>query len=102
MNLQGLGKVEDYQIYLDMAFKNGIARASKARQDTTSANRVIRSKRIELARIEAVGKSLMNSMDTIVKSFPRIDELDPFYQELVRCTLDYDMFKKSLGALNWA
>ena len=30
------------------------------------------------------------------------DELDPFYQELVRCTLDYDMLKKSLGSLMWA
>ncbi len=102
MNLQGLGKVEDYQTYLDIAFKNGVARASQARQETTSANKVIRSKRIELARIEAVGKSLMNSMDTIVRSFPRFDQLDPFYQELVKCTLDYDMLKKSLGALNWA
>ena len=31
-----------------------------------------------------------------------LDDLDPFYQGLVKSTLDYDLFKKSLGALNWA
>ncbi len=102
MNLQGLGKVEDYQKYLDMAFKNGVARAAEARTETTSPNRVTRSKRIEMARLETVGKSLINNLDAIGKSFPSFDQLAPFYQELVKATLDYGLLKQSLGAVNWA
>jgi nucleolar GTP-binding protein len=102
MNLQGLGKVDDYQKQLDIAFKNGIASASQARKDTTSQNRLTRSRRIETARIEAMGKSLINGLDFIGKSFPSLDQLAPFYQELVKCTLDYGMLKQSLGAMMWA
>ncbi|MBS3147389.1 50S ribosome-binding GTPase [Candidatus Woesearchaeota archaeon] len=102
MNLQGLGKVETYQTYLDMAFKNGIAQAVRIREDTTNPNKLYRSKKIETLRIETMGKSLMSNLDMLNRSFPMFDELDPFYQELVRCTLDYDMLKKSLGSLMWA
>ncbi|MCX6709048.1 MAG: hypothetical protein NTW67_05385, partial [Candidatus Woesearchaeota archaeon] len=73
MNLQGLGKVENYQKYLDMAYKNGTDAAAHSRQETTSRNKAIRSKRIESARIEAYGKSLMNSLDFIGRCFPSID-----------------------------
>ena len=85
-----------------MAFKNGIAQAVRIREDTTNPNKLYRSKKIETLRIEAMGKSLMSNLDTINRSFPMFDQLDPFYQELVRCTLDYDMLKKSLGSLMWA
>jgi len=102
MNLQGLSKVEDFQKYLDMAFKNGMSRVAQARKETTSRSKLIRSKRIEHARTDAIGMSLINSLDFILKSFPRMEQLDPFYQELVKCTLDYDLLKKSLGAVNWA
>lgn len=102
MNLQGLGKVETYQKYLDMAFLNGIKAAEQARNDTMSKNRQIKSKRIETARLEAMGKTLMNTFDFIVKCFPCIDHLAPFYQELIFCTLEIDTLKQSLGALTWA
>jgi len=102
MNLQGLGKVENSQKYLDIAFNNGKRAASQSRKDTTSRNKAIRSRRIESARMEAYGKTLINSLDSIGKSFPSIDQLAPFYQELIKCTLDYAMLKQSLGAINWA
>jgi len=102
MNLQGLGKVDDYQKLLDIAFKNGVASASESRAQTTSPNKMVRSRRIEIARIESVGKSLINSLDFIGRCFPSLDQLAPFYQELVKCTLDYGMLKQSLGALAWA
>ncbi len=102
MNLQGLGKVEDYQKYLDIAFKNGVATAELTRKELTNPNRLFRSKRIEIARVEAIGKSLVSSLDFIGRSFPSFDQLAPFYQELVKSTLDYDLLKKSLGAVNWA
>src|SRR3990172_228459 len=102
MNLQGLGKVEDYQKYLDTAFKNGMAAAGEARKATTSPNKATRSKRIEIARVETVGKTIINSLGAILRSFPSFDQLAPFYQELVKATIDYAMLKQSLGAVNWA
>ena len=102
MNLQNLGKIEDYQKYLDLAFNNGKKAAEHSRQETTSRNRAIRSRRIETARIEAYGKTLISILDQIGKSFPSIEQLAPFYQELIKATLDYAMLKQSLGAVNWA
>lgn len=102
MNFQSLGKVETFQTYLDIAFKNAIVQAENMRKNTTNPNRLYRSKKIELARIEAMGKSLANALGTVGKSFPRFEALAPFYQELVRCTVEYEHLKKSLGALNWA
>ncbi len=102
MNLQGLGKVENYQKYLDTAFKNGMTAAGEARKATTSPNKATRSKRIEIARVETVGKTIINSLNAILRSFPSFDQLAPFYQELVKATIDYAMLKQSLGAVNWA
>ncbi|MBW2969731.1 50S ribosome-binding GTPase [Candidatus Woesearchaeota archaeon] len=102
MNLQGLGKIETWEKYLDIAFKNAMKSAQQARQDTISKSRVIKSRRVEIARIDTFAKTLTNTLDSIEKKFPSIDQLAPFYQELIRATLDYKMLKQSLGALNWA
>jgi len=102
MNLQGLSKVETYQTYLDMAFKNGQSAAVQARQAVKTRNKLVRSKFIERARMQSMAKSLMGSLNFVMKSFPSLDQLAPFYKELVKCTVDYGQLKKSLGALNWA
>jgi len=102
MNLQGLGKVENYQTYLDIAFNNGKNAIKQARESTMSKNKAVRSRRIEIARIDAMAKTLVNTFKHIVKCFPSIDQLAPFYQELVYATLEVDKLKQSLGALTWA
>ncbi|MBI4145854.1 50S ribosome-binding GTPase [Candidatus Woesearchaeota archaeon] len=102
MNFQGLGKVDDVQKYLDEAFKNGMRSAEDVRMNVKVRSRADKSRKIETARVLAVGKSLSSSMEAIVRSFPSIDQLPPFYQELIRCTIDYELLKKSLGAVNWA
>jgi len=94
-------KVENYDTYLDIAFKNGKSTATSARQLKIS-DKIKRSRHIERMRMESTAKSLMNTLDMLVKRFPHVDELAPFYQELFKCTLDVDQYKKSLGALNWA
>lgn len=101
MNLQGLGKIESAQAYLDMAFRESTKMASSSREGK-SKDKLSKSKRIELTRVETVGKVLIGHLDAIVKKFPSIDQLNPFYYELVRATIDVDKLKKSLGALSWA
>jgi len=97
----GLGKVETFQTYLDIAFKNGVSSATRARSETIR-DRLKKSKHIEGMRIAAVAKTLCSTIDAIIQGFPRTEELAPFYQELMKCTLDYGLMKQSFGALIWA
>ena len=102
MNFQDLKTVEKADFYLDVAFKQANNRASVLRSSLKSHNRLEKSKRIELARIEKINGVLIKHMDNIIKSFPNIDNLAEFYIELVKITLEYSELKKSLGAVNWA
>lgn len=104
MNFQQLGKIEQWDKYVDMAFHNGAERAMQVRDEVRGQDRqkIQKSKHIEIQRIISVGKSFINNMEAIGRGFPSIDSLPPFYQELVRCTLEYDQLKVSLGAVNWA
>lgn len=102
MNLHGLGKVETYQTYLDMAFTSANKTLDTARQQAKGETRIIKSRKIEEVRIRVIGRSLQSNLEMLGKKFPNIDELDPFYVELIKCTLDYTMLKKSLAALGWA
>jgi len=100
MNFQDLQKIEDYQFYLDQAFKQSKKHGNmiflKSNGDMFS--RVMKS---EQEKLKLFSKTLMSYMDNIYKKFPSIDGLPEIYSELVRLTLDYDFLKKSLGSLKW-
>ena len=101
MGLADVGKVETYQTYLDMAFKNGKNAADRTRAIKMPDKRT-KSKHIEHVRMKAMSKSISSSMDFLVTKFPHIDDLAPFYKELVKVTIDTGLYKQSLGALVWA
>jgi len=101
MNFQGLGAVENADWYLDVAFRNANKAASGMR-GSLKGNRLIKSRKLEIAKVETVKKVLDKQLMLILKGFPSIDGLPEFYQELVKITLDYAMLKKSLGGVNWA
>ena len=101
MNFQNLGKIEPYMFYLDVAFKSAKTKGDLTRQKRLGKDKLKRSKAIEREKITAITKSLVRKLSRILNAFPYVDELHPFYQELVKCTLDYDALKKSLGAVNW-
>jgi len=101
MAFTDIPNVESFQTYLDIAFNNGKKAATSARQLKID-DKLRKSRHIERARIEAMGKSLISSLDMLLSRFPQIDDLAPFYLELIKATLDYDKFKQSLGALTWA
>ena len=101
MNLQGLGKVEVPDEYLDIAFRR--AKKATARQRAlVKGDKLKKSRAMELVRLAAAKDNLIALLERIINSFPQFDELDPFYQELVKATLDYVHLKKSLGAVTWA
>lgn len=102
MQYQNIVKVEKPQHYLDVAFKKASEKASKVRATKIKGERITKSKRIELIRISAVKDSLVNQLNKILESFPRIDDEPVFYRELIKTTTDYVALKKSLGGMNWA
>ncbi|PIN74699.1 hypothetical protein COV18_05765 [Candidatus Woesearchaeota archaeon CG10_big_fil_rev_8_21_14_0_10_37_12] len=101
MNLQGLGKIESFQTYLDIAFQRGTARVVETKK-LKIKDPLAKTKETERQRIDTITRSLTDSLGRIERCFPSIDDLDPFYLELIKCALDYVLLKKSLGALNWA
>ena len=102
MNFQNLLSVENSEFYLGVAFRKAKTQSDLARLSLDRKKKKIeKSKEIELLKLDAIKDSLNGSMERILKSFPSIDNLPIFYMELIKCTLDYDSLKKSLGAVNW-
>ena len=101
MAFQDIVKVEKPDTYLDIAFRSGRDKINITRQKVKGP-KLERSKTIELERVKAVRKYLVNSLDKIIKSFPSFESMPEFYKELAKCTIDYPETKRSLGAINWA
>jgi nucleolar GTP-binding protein len=101
MNFQDLKKVENYQFYLDLAFRRGREAGKKMRDETLKGGRLEKSTYIELRKMQSITQTISARMDAIIKSFPSFDQLPDFYKELVKLQIDYVQLKKSLGAVNW-
>ncbi len=101
MNFQTLQKVETPEFYLDIAIRRGKKDAEKVR-DKVKGEWLKKATVIESERIKSVSREIHGSLTSIIKNFPRVDEMDDFYRELVKCTIDYNKLKKSLGGVNWA
>ena len=104
MNFQDLAKIENPDFYLDVAFRRASKKISELRQQKkdTKKTKLEQQKSLEQTRMDIISTRLMDSLMGILKKFPSISQLPPFYQELINCTLDFPVLKKSLGALNWA
>jgi len=103
MNFQDLEQIENYQFYLDTAFKKAQKRALVAREQIKSERSILKkSQMVEMQKLSVIRGVLYDRLIEIVKSYPSIDQLPAFYQKLIKITLEYDELKKSLGAVNWA
>lgn len=102
MAFTDMNKVENYQFYVDKAIRRAQNRASIVRQKKSKASKLEKSKRLEQLKITIIADILVEDLRNIVRSFPRVEELDEFYKQLIKISIDYPMLKKSLGALNWA
>ncbi|MBI4448820.1 50S ribosome-binding GTPase [Candidatus Woesearchaeota archaeon] len=100
MSFAKIRPIERAAVMIDIAFRKGATRVAKAPKQSTDYTKRIRE--VERMRMEAMCNDLKARFNAILHDFPQIDELTPFYHELVLCTMDYDEVKKSLGAMNWA
>ena len=101
MNFQSIKSVEDYKFYLDLAFRRAREKGTKLRSTKLKGGRLEKSKYIEFMKLQVISDTIAARMQVIVESFPSLDELPEFYNELVRLSIDYAQFKRSLGAVNW-
>jgi len=60
----------------------------------------IKARKKELTRIQIIYDYLNSNLEHIVKSFPSIDNLHPFYNELVGILCDMDLLKNYLGSVS--
>lgn len=103
MNIR-VGNVPTHTEMIDIAFRRATAAASRIRglAKQRKRTRSQKSQATEIARISTVQESLEKQVNLLLNGFPQFDELDPFYQDLMLCTVDVDQFRKDLGALGWA
>lgn len=92
--------IEKADTYLDVAFR--AARTKEKPKLHRKVDKFIIVKTNEFDKVQTVSKSLSNNLNKIITKFPQIDDLPPFYKELLKTTLDYNQLKKSLGAVLWA
>jgi nucleolar GTP-binding protein len=75
----------------------------RARKKTVADNDPFyRRKKTIIARTESFATSLIDILGSYVKSFPSIDKLPLFYQELILIQIDTNSLNHSLGAISWA
>ena len=81
---------------LDKAF----GRAAKV--TATGPDRIARARNLAAARVRVAGQAIESTLKGIVRGFPSVDRLPPFYRDLVDLLVDADHLKKHLGAVDWA
>lgn len=104
MNFQNLAKVETPDAYIDLVFRAGRLAGEAEHERITGKHlaRIMMSRQIEVKKMQGLGRAAVRVCENILKAYPSIDGLDPFYVALVKCTTDYVLLKKSLGAVAWA
>lgn len=95
-NFRNLPSVHTTDELLDIAFH----RASKASSRKGAPGEGPRNR--ELARVGTAARALEARLNGVVRAFPTIEKLHPFYRELVDVLVGIDQLKKSLGSMHWA
>jgi nucleolar GTP-binding protein len=81
---------------LNKAFK----RANKVQ--ITDRNALYRKKKNIISKTESFSNTIISTLEQYVKNFPSINNLPPFYQDLIDIKISVDKLKKALGAVDWA
>ena len=86
MNFQDLKKVENFQIYLDIAINRANTKANLLRQTIKlkSVSRTTKSRRIEIDRLKIINEVLSEKLNIIHRGFPSFDGLPEFYNQLIK------------------
>ena len=83
---------------IDLAFK----RAFKRKHNVKGSDIIEIAREREIGRIRSMTDTVVSRLLSVVKSFPTVDNLHPFYRELAHVLVDVDRLRKSLAAAQWA
>ena len=92
-------------LYPDELMDKAYNRAEKVAGDLRTTERGLslpKSRIIEDNKIRTTTSVISDTLLQIVEKTPSIDNLDPFYREILEIMVGSDEFKKSLAAINWA
>ena len=98
MNFQYIPGLETSKTLLDAAFGS----AQQKNQQKRRGNPLVGLKQREGSKVDVIQNILTEKLQKITDTFPAEKALPPFYLKLVHLTLDYPLYKKSLGAVHWA
>ena len=96
MAFQDIITIESPQFYIDFAFKAAKKRTDLMRSKKLTGDKLNIIRQIYLIKIETVESKLVGKLDQILQSFPRLDDLDDFYKELVKDFKDCYMRKQKI------
>lgn len=98
MNFQYLAPVETSAQLLDLAFRKARERANTKKIKGPREDLIAKRESIKLDVSKDI---LVERLQKILQQFPKERELPSFYQDMLQLTLDYPLYKKSLGAIKW-
>jgi nucleolar GTP-binding protein len=91
-----LKRLDDSTKLLDAAFGRG-RKAAKSYKKQATPFYTMKGK--EIGKIDKSGEYLIDRLSDIVKEFPSVNKLDPFYQDLFTSVIDLDETKKALSSI---
>jgi nucleolar GTP-binding protein len=85
------------QEVLDVCFR----RASKVKPRVSKrADKLVKTKYVETAKLDSASSQISDQLASIVKGFPSLDSIDPFYKEIANIIIGLDKLRQALGALD--
>ena len=93
MNIKYLGTEQEL---MDSAYSRAVKEASKEKR---LRNRLKDAKNKNAKKVATAANQLNNKLIDGVNEFPRINEMQPFYRELMHSTIDVDEVKQALSKM---
>ncbi|MFH1328038.1 MAG: GTPase [Candidatus Bathyarchaeota archaeon] len=94
---ENIGSIITAEELVDLAFRT----ASKVDIPRVRRN-IVWVRKKERERIKIVEATITSRLNRTIKKMPRVEEIHPFYMDLVDVLVGLKNFKKGLAALNWA
>ncbi len=97
MDFKRVPPIPTPQELLGIAFR----RAEKESRKATGRGARERSKKREALKVKAASRAVRSTLVKVIKRIPSLENLPPFYKELIGTIVDRDRMRKSLGAIQW-
>lgn len=102
MLVKNIGKIDNYEKEIDIAFSRASRRVEDFREKVKGEDRIVKSKTLEIERVKTVKDELSGFLKRVFEANPKFDELHPFYIEMISLYFDIGKLRKSLAAMQWA